>query len=335
MIPINTENVKIVRQYHRYLAEGLGLQKTTIDHRLRALKSFETFTKNRDFKKFKLEDAISYREHLCAEPGGSTQRRAKLATVADKLAPLPQFFTWLAERPGFRSRINRSDLEYFSLPLRDQRVSRQPGRVHFATPEQLMHVLRAMPSATEIEKRNRAIVALFLLTGIRIMALVTLKLKHVMPDGKGIHQDGAEVHTKFAKTFDTYFLPIDDKAREAFMDWVNYLRNELHWGYDDPLFPKTGMAKGVFKAEGLVREPWTDPGAVRRIWQRAFEGAGIKPCTPHSVRRTLVAWSKGRTLNVEQLQAVSENLGHDLIGTTICHYGGMTLERRSEIISAL
>ena len=41
-----------------------------------------------------------------------------------------------------------------------------------------------MPSATEIEQRDRAVMAFTILTGIRDSAMVSLRLKHVDLDRK-------------------------------------------------------------------------------------------------------------------------------------------------------
>lgn len=65
------------------------------------------------------------------------------------------------------------------------------------------HVIASMPAATDIEKRNRAIVALILLTGVRDGALVSLKLKHMNILEQRLDQGAREVKIKFAKTFQT------------------------------------------------------------------------------------------------------------------------------------
>mgnify|MGYP001546111603 CR=1 FL=1 len=43
--------------------------------------------------------------------------------------------------------------------------------------------------------------------------------------------------TKFAKTFTTYFLPVDPVYRALFDACVRYLRDDRLFGHDDPLFP--------------------------------------------------------------------------------------------------
>ena len=71
------------------------------------------------------------------------------------------------------------------------------------TLEQIRYVISTMPSATDIERRNRTLIAFELLTGARDGAIASLKLKHIdLIEGK-VEQDAREVKTKFRKTFAT------------------------------------------------------------------------------------------------------------------------------------
>jgi integrase len=67
-----------------------------------------------------------------------------------------------------------------------------------------------MPASTDIERRDRALVAFTILTGARDGAIASLKLKHIDIDqGRG-DQDARQVKTKFSKSFTTSFFPVDD-----------------------------------------------------------------------------------------------------------------------------
>jgi integrase len=62
-----------------------------------------------------------------------------------------------------------------------------------------------MPSGSEIECRNRALVAFTLLTGARDTAIASMKLKHVYLEEGCVRQDAREVKTKFSKSLFTIF----------------------------------------------------------------------------------------------------------------------------------
>ena len=103
---------------------------------------------------------------------------------------------------------------------------------------------RSMPATTDIEQRDRALIAFTILTGARDGAIASFKLRHIdIAEGK-IDQDARDVRTKFSKSFVTTFFPVGDDIRAMVADWVNYLRQEKLWGLDDPLFPATKVAVG-------------------------------------------------------------------------------------------
>jgi integrase/recombinase XerD len=145
--------------------------------------------------------------------------------------------------------------------------------------EQIRHVVRTMPDVSDVEKRDRALVALALMTGARDDALASLRLRHVDLEAGFIEQDAQVVRTKFSKTFRTYFVTFGDDIQEAFESWVRYLRDVLHWGPDDPLFPRTRIVTGNdwrFEASGLERVGWRSSGPIRAIFRKAFEAAGFR-----------------------------------------------------------
>src|SRR5580658_9823965 len=102
-----------------------------------------------------------------------------------------------------------------------------------------------MPDGSEIERRDRALVAFALVTGARDSAIASMKLKHVDLVEGCVRQDAREVKTKFSKTFNTYFFPVGEEVMGIVRDWVSFLRIEKLWGNDDPLFPATKVAPGA------------------------------------------------------------------------------------------
>ena len=97
-----------------------------------------------------------------------------------------------------------------------------------------------MPATTDVERRDRALIAFTILTGARDGAIASFKLRHVDIAESRIDQDAREVRTKFSKSFVTNFFPVGDDICQVVVDWVSYLRFEKLWGLDDPLFPAHG-----------------------------------------------------------------------------------------------
>ena len=204
--------------------------------------------------------------------------------------------------------------------------------------KQVKHLIATMPKQTEIERRDRALIAFVLLTGARDSAIASMKLKHVDLAAGGVYQDAREVNTKFSKTFMTYFFPVGDEIRRIVEDWVNYLRQEKLWGNDDPVFPATRVAVGDehrFQVIGLNRKHWRNATAIRAIFREAFQSAGLPYFNPHSLRNTLVQLGQTLCKTPEEYKAWSQNLGHEEVLTTFRSYGAVGTRRQSEILRDL
>jgi integrase len=234
--------------------------------------------------------------------------------------------------------LTYSDAEYFNLGRGDTAIAKAHREQSAPTIEQIRHVISTMPSGTDIERRNRALIAFELLTGARDGAVASMKLKHVdLIEGK-VEQDAREVKTKFRKTFATYFFPVGDDIRQIVTDWVHYLRIEKLWGLDDPLFPATRVALGAnrhFEAVGLDRKCWSNATPIRAIFKDAFTGAGLSYFNPHSFRKTLAQFGERACETPEAFKAWSQNLGHENVLTTFASYGQVATARQAELIRQL
>ncbi|WP_078477097.1 tyrosine-type recombinase/integrase, partial [Solemya elarraichensis gill symbiont] len=260
------------------------------------------------------------------------------ATQHSTLRHLKGFFQWLAMQTGYKSRINYTDTEYFNLSEKDTRVATARRSKSVPTVEQIKHVIENMPETTDIERRNRALIAFTLLTGIRDSAIASLKLKHVDLIAESVFQDAREVKTKFSKTFTSYFFPVDDEIREIVVDWVNYLKDELLYGNDDPIFPKTKVIQSdarTFLPSGFKKEHWSTASPIRKIFKEAFNAAGLEYFNPHSFRDTLANMGEKLCQSPEEFKSWSQNLGHEKVLTTFYSYGEVQPQRQSEIIRDL
>jgi integrase len=275
---------------------------------------------------------------LAEQKNNQTGDTLSKATLYATLTQLKRFFQWLAWLPGYKSKIQYSDAEFFNLSDNDARIATAHREQRGPTLEQVQHVLRTMPNHTAIERRNRALVAFTLLTGARDGAIASMKLKHIDLIERYIYQDARDVKTKFRKSFDTYFFPVGDDIAAIVEEWVAFLKQELQWGNDDPLFPATNMVLGAnrqFEVAGLKRAHWSNASPIRTIFREAFQSAGLPNFNPHSFRNTLARLGQDRCKSPEEYKAWSQNLGHEKVMTTFMNYGSVARDRQGEIIKGL
>lgn len=334
----NANNERVKRKYFAYLKEAMRHSEPTVDACAKALDRFEVYTKHRDFKAFHFQQAIAFKKHLAEQNGQRSGEKLSKATLYATLTQLKRFFWWLAGQPGYKSRFQYSDADYFNLSDKDTRVATAQREQKAPTLEQAKAVINTMPTGTEIERRNRALIAFTLLTGARDSAIASMKLKHVDLVANRVNQDAREVKTKFSKTFNTYFFPVGDEIRGIVAEWVSYLREVKLWGNDDPLFPKTCIAVGEtrqFEVTGLERNHWSTATPIRTIFREAFDRAGVPYFNPHSFRNTLAKLGEDVCKSPEEFKAWSQNLGHEKVLTTLTSYGEVACHRQGEIMRVL
>jgi len=334
----NANNERVKRKYLTFLGQAKGQNEASIDAVAKALSRFESYNEHKDFKVFRIEQAISFKKHLANQKHHKTGEPLSLATLNSTARHLKAFFEWLSQEVGYKSRITYSEAEYFNLSEKETRIAKAKRQKPVATIEQIKHVLNGLPCSTAIEKRNKALIAFTLLTGARDGAIASLKIKHIDFNADTIFQDAKEVKTKFSKTFTTCFFPVGNEVREIVFEWVEYLKKEWLFGNDDPLFPKTKMGKddeNNFKVSGLTKDHWSDASAIRRIFREAFSGADLPNFNPHSFRNTLATLGQQVCQTPEEFKAWSQNYGHDGVMTTLISYGEVQACRQSEIFKQL
>jgi site-specific recombinase XerC len=197
----NSENERTKHRYLAFLTEAKRLSSDTVDQVAAALADFEESTGFKDFRQYRVEQAKSYKRRLGNAINPKTGRGLAKATISSRLACIKAFFQWLALQPGFKSRLTYSDAEYFNASGHDERIARATRERPVPSVEQIRYVLAVMPTESAIDRRNRALIAFTLLTGVRDNAIASMSLKHVDLNRRRIYQyprDG--VRTKNAKT---------------------------------------------------------------------------------------------------------------------------------------
>ncbi len=332
------ENERVKRDYLIWLKEARGRSEPTLDIAAAAIDRFQAHTRHRDFKTFRPEQATSFKAHLGAQSNPTTGKPLSKATLYSTLKAVQAFFEWLSREPGYRQAVRLSDVAYFTMNSNDARAATATREQPYPSLHQVVHVLGVMPTATPLERRDRALIAFILLTGVRDAAAISLKLKHVDVSRQRVFQDARDVRTKAAKTFVSSFFPVGDLALGIVSDWIEELQAVRLFGPDDPVFPATenGLdADGQFAPLGFERQHWRTAAPVRAIFRRAFEAAGLPYFYPHSLRRTLMQLGHDLNLTVRELKAWSQSLGHESVLTSLGSYGALRPDEQAEVMAAV
>ena len=321
-------NEEVKRAFFHLLRHADGKSEATIRQVSMAIARYETFTKSACFKTFDQRRAVAFKEHMA-------EQNLAVATIHSTIKAVKRFFSWLAMQPGYKSRITLNDVEYLNLSDRAVRAATSDTEKPFPTLAMVETVIAAMPDTSDIEKRDRALLAFGAISGIRAGALISLKRKHFDTRRRLVIQDPREVHTKNRKRIDTFLFPLNDKFNAIFDEWIDHYDNTLLFGPEDPLFPATLMAQDnekQFRAAGLSRTHWKTASPMRKIYAQAFEAVGLPVFNPHSFRKMIVHEMYRRELPLVTCKAWSQNLGHDSAMTTLTSYGKLSLEEQGREI---
>ena len=334
----NPKNERAKKDYFRFLKEADRKSESTIDGVRKAISRYEAYTGLKDFATFNKEQAVAFKKHLATTKAERSGEPLAKATLHATVNSLKAFFKWLSCQPGFKSRIRVTDIEYLNLSDKEVRAARQPALKRFPTLEQIRKVVFSMPTESVVQRRDRALVAFTIVTGMRDNAIASLPLKHVDVDRELVIQDPLEVRTKFSKKIVTYFFPVGADLKQVVIEWVRELRDDLLYGNEDPVFPRTNVAQdenSSFRADGLEPCFWSNAQRIREVFRQAFVSAGLTYFNPHSFRDTLVQLGKRLCRTPEEFEAWSKNLGHEHMLTTFRSYGSIDPHRQGELIKSL
>lgn len=332
----NAENERLKRRYEQYLREAKGQDDKSIDKMRAALVKFEDSTKYKPFKSFRIDQARQFKDALTRAKTVHGKPLA-LTTIDATLRLVKGFFHWLAGQQGFKKVLTYTEVEYFNNNRNDARAAHAQRAVQYPSAKAAYHAFQAMPDRTELERRDKAMFAFLVITGARIGAVSSLRLKHINLVDGFVFQDGREVRTKGGKTFTTWFFPMHTDYLACFTSWVAYLRDEKMFGAEDALFPRPErrLVNGKFVFDAVSRDIYANGSKVNEVFQTAFAQVQLHPYGAHSVRKMLVQDMNDRDLTLAEQKAWSQNLGHENFTTTVSSYLPVSEQQQGALIKGL
>ncbi|MBN4056826.1 site-specific integrase [bacterium AH-315-J21] len=333
-----SKNAKVVRLYVGYVRDAKRLSETTIRAIEKAIHSYEIATEDADFKTFDRQKARRFTAWL--EKVGPSGNGASAHQSYQILRQLSAFFHWLASRSGYKSRIVSSDIEYLSLEkIKMQRIN-SPISVDWPDREFVNELVNSISVENELDRRDKALVCFLFLSGMRDMAIATLPLGCFDSKTLEVRQfPDMGVKTKNSKRFVSKLFTFDENLLLIVTNWVSHLKIKRGFQSTDPIFPRTLVVRhqqtGEFATQDIEPVFWKGAGPIRSILKSRSERAGLKYYKPHSFRHAASQLELRQCMNPEEIRAVSQNLGHENVGTTLTNYAKLTPDRLKYVLGSI
>lgn len=322
------ENEAIKAEYFSYVRGGEGCSIKSIYKYARSIALWQDFTENDTFANFTSDLAERFKEYLKVL---AEENKTSLSSQYDHLRYLGKFFRWLCEQKGYE-KIRRTDIIYLRLPRNESRAARARKATVPPTIGEIRALISSIPENTEVDKRDKALICLLALTGIRVSAVSSLPIKSFNRGTLVFEQNpNIGVKTKNSKYILTTFLPINlNGAEECFLSWFDYLIREKGFLPEDPIFPSSWGASN----EEVSRAFWKTSHPAYNVVKKRFEEANLPSYSPHAFRHFTSACLSEMRLTKKEEKACSMNFGHEEVSTTFGSYGygDMTPEKAVEIV---
>lgn len=338
MAKLNIKNECVKRRFSKWLKEANGCCEATADNVEKAILLYEDFSKQADFVSFNSDKAKQFKDWL-----KKRQHRDKpisLVTYYTYLRYLRKFFSWLSWQAGYKSKITPDIVDYLKISEKEERIATQYTPRNFPPLEYVVKLAGSIKINSEVDLRDRALIAFTLLSGMRDKAIATLPLGCFNETTLSIDQNPRKgVETKFSKHIPTTLPKFNDELLNYIIEWVKHLKNKS-FGSQDPLFPRSKQEQGkdnLSFEQATETEPvfWQGTGRIREIFKKRSKEAGLTYYPPHTYRHLAFDLAFRHCNTGEQLKAISQNFGHERIATSLSAYANYPQDRLSEIINSM
>lgn len=327
----NPANERLIKKYTEHVQQTKRADAKTILALHKSLRSFEVLTDFENLTKYNPEVAKKFLRSL-RNLGLSASYMFRITSDAQK------FFRWLADEPAGKH-IHRNDADYLTLSQNEINEAHATGYKQHLEYKALLKIVHSMPSKTIVDRRNRALVALIILTSPRVSELCNFRLDSIMQDPKNgfyfIDIDPRKIKgIKFRTCRQATCLNIPDLLKYV-LDWRHFLQTAEHFDKTDPLFPAIAPTFAQMRMfEHAVKRRPISPETAERIFNEACIKNDQEPLSIHSVRRTRARHIESITHD-DIIVALQQDFGHSHIGTTRYNYGNISSSRQRELISSI
>lgn len=338
MPKLNIKNEHIKRRFLRWVTSAGRCCQATADNIEKAILLYEDFTKQADFATFNATKATAFKELL--KKRDYKGKPISLVTYHTYLRHLQKFFGWLSWQAGYKSKITPDIIDYLRISEKEERIATQYTPRNFPPLEYVIKLAGSIKINSEVDLRDRALIAFTLLSGMRDKAIVTLPLGCFNEQSSRIEQNPRKgVETKFSKYIPSTLFNFDDTLLSYITDWVKHIKVK-GFGSQDPLFPRSKAEQGennlsFEQAKEVEPVYWQGTGRIREIFKNRSAKAELPYYPPHTFRHLAVDLALKHCKTGDQIKAISQNFGHEHIATTLSAYANYMPDKLSEIINSI
>lgn len=281
-----SELIRLQTQFETYLLTEKRVAENTFSAYKRDLEQFTAFTQRKKVtaKKIDADHLKAFLQHL---------KKLKMSSrsMARKISTLKSFFTYLHHYAGWQKN--------FSHELITPKIEKKLP--HFFTEHEIEKLFRIAETDTTLNgKRNRVMLYLLYVSGMRISELCNLRM--------------SDVH------FDTGFVHVSGKGGKSRMVPLPQMMLEMLHEYSDTIY-KIVNKKGKTRADKEYLFPIYYAGVIKPITRQSFwiilkkmwaKSGSDKSISPHKLRHSLATHMLKSGADLRSLQVL---LGHENLST--------------------
>ena len=327
------------RIYNRYIKkrERRRFSNKTVKKTRQALDHMEKSLTGKALKTIGIGDFENFMEYL-----NNLKYRGKPISESSKINIISQlrlFFEDLREQPGFKRSITKDFMDCWELSPREKQTLRNSKTrkiKKYPKMDEIWAIINKIPEDKITNRRDRALIAFLFLTGARISAAASIPLDLFDPENRTVTQDpNRGVETKFSKKIITTIPNFDKDLYEILVAWERELQS-AGFESDSPLFPKAMPYKEnnaiEYSLSIEMAKERISAKTAERIVKKACENAGFPQYHAHSFRDSHIYYGIIMARTVRELIAISINVGHETLDTTLREYANLAPEEVHEII---
>ena len=339
----NAANEAIKYQYLEHIEHTQdGKDPKTIKQFASAICEFELANGFQDFRKYNLDWAITFKDHLNDKRNKQTGQHISKSYLLHYVSHVRNFLLWIQANVKDYAKIKKTDIDYMHVRKNEKSQARATNLPESHSIKDILATIRKMPEETDIERRNKAMVSLLVLTCPRISSLQEARIERIkyLEDYESwvFLQDPRLQVVKGSQNITSFFIGQVDDIIANVTNWKAHLEAKGRKG-KDYLFPK--IMPSFNKSGAPVMEVGRDyiqsQTIIRGIVKQAFEANGLKYIKPHNFRHSLSRHVRKSNCNVtDTLIALAENMGQkNGYSTLVISYAGDPLEERAKIMKAI